>query len=140
MDAKNFPLLENSNLIGEIAGLLGAVPLVGLIPKLAIAATRGGKMIHEWWTKRGAQELHDLPDLEPAQIAERLPMFWAADLRDHMLRQEVPAALFLDTYEGLWEAERSEGKFHQRDEWVRELVSQLPEVLWIVFGREAAVA
>jgi len=136
MDAKNFPLLENSNLIGEIAGLLGAVPLIGLIPKLAIAATKGGKMIHDWWTKRGDQELRGLSELDPAEIAERLPMFWAADLRDHMQRHEVPAVLFLDTYEGLWETERSEGIFHQRDEWVRELVSQLPEVLWIVFGRE----
>ena len=136
MDVKNFPLLENSNLIGEIAGLLGAVPLVGLIPKLAIAATRGGKMIHDWWTRRGAQELRGLSELDPAEIAERLPMFWAADLRDHLQRHEVPAVLFLDTYEGLWETERSEGIFHQRDEWVRELVSQLPEVLWIVFGRE----
>jgi tetratricopeptide (TPR) repeat protein len=136
LEASTLPLLENSNLIGEIAGLFGAVPLVGLIPKLAIAATRGSKMIREWWTKRGAQELRDLPELEPAEIAERLPMFWAADLRDHLQRHQVPAALFLDTYEGLWETERSEGKFHQRDEWVRELVAQLPEVLWVVFGRE----
>ena len=136
MNKDTMPILEDSDMIGEMASLMGAIPLVGLVPKLALAAVKGSRMIHEWWTKRGAQELHDLPDLEPAQIAERLPMFWAADLRDHMLRQEVPAALFLDTYEGLWEAERSEGKFHQRDEWVRELVSQLPEVLWVMFGRE----
>jgi tetratricopeptide (TPR) repeat protein len=136
MTKETLPLLEDSDMIGDIAVLMGDIPLFGLVPKLALVAVKGGKAIHEWWTKRGARELHDLPDLEPAQIAERLPMFWAADLRDHMQRHEVPAALFLDTYEGLWEAERSEGKFHQRDEWVRELVSQLPEVLWVMFGRE----
>jgi tetratricopeptide (TPR) repeat protein len=136
MDERSFPLLENSNLISDIAQCFGAVPLIGLIPKLAIAATTGSKMIREWWTKRGAQELRDLPDLGPTEITERLPMFWAADLRDHMAHRAVPAALFLDTYESLWETERSEGRFHQRDEWVRELVSQLPEVLWVMFGRE----
>jgi tetratricopeptide (TPR) repeat protein len=36
----------------------------------------------------------------------------------------------------LTEGERSAGKVYQRDEWVRELVAQLPEVLWVICGRE----
>lgn len=32
--------------------------------------------------------------------------------------------------------EKNEGEFFLQDEWVRELVLQLPEVLWVIFGRE----
>ncbi len=46
------------------------------------------------------------------------------------------AVLFIDAYEQLWEAGSSEADFLKRDEWVRELVKQLPEALWVICGRQ----
>jgi tetratricopeptide (TPR) repeat protein len=74
--------------------------------------------------------------MEASQIAERLPMFWASDLKDFLAAKGGKAVLFLDTYEALTETERSEGKLYQQDEWVRELVAHLPDVLWVICGRE----
>jgi len=136
MTRENFPLLEPGTVLADAFDVLGNVTVVGLIPKLAGIALRSGKAVQEWWTRRGSQELRDLPMLEPPQIAERLPMFWAADLKDFLANQRKRAVIFLDTYEALSETERSEGKQYQQDEWVRELVAQLPEVLWVVCGRE----
>jgi tetratricopeptide (TPR) repeat protein len=131
-----FPLLAESDSLAEIIGLAGDLPFVGVVPKLAGLVARGGQFLKDWWTKRGCRELCELPGLEPAQLTERLPAFWAGDLKDHLQRKETAAALFLDTYEALTEGERSAGKVYQRDEWVRELVAQLPEVLWVICGRE----
>jgi hypothetical protein len=129
-------ILEDGDNLGEIANLLGAVPLVGLIPKLVIVAARGGKSLQGWWRKRGSDELQDLPGLEPGAIRERLPRFLAADLKEHLAQHQTSAVLLIDTYEALTEGERSEGQLYHLDAWVRELIAQLPEVLWVIFGRE----
>jgi len=136
MTRQNFPLLESGTMLSEAIDVLGNVTLVGVIPKIAGMALKGSQVVRDWWTRRGSSELRDLPMLEAPQVAEQLPMFWAADLRDFLVTRGMRAALFLDTYEALTETERSEGKLYQQDEWVRELVAQLPEVLWVVCGRE----
>ncbi len=133
---ETFPLLEESDMVGELLSVVGNVPLLGALPKLPMLIARGSRLMQEWWTRRGSMELQGLPHMEAAQVAERLPMFWAADLRDHLVGRDRRAVIFLDTYEALTETERSAGKTHFRDAWVRELVAQLPEVLWVVCGRE----
>jgi tetratricopeptide (TPR) repeat protein len=136
MTRDNFCLLESGTVLADAVDVLGDVTIVGTIPKLAAVALKGSQAVRDWWTKRGSTELRELPSLEPPQIAERLPMFWASDLKDFLAANGKRAVLFLDTYEALTETERSEGKLFQRDEWLRELVAQLPGVLWVVCGRE----
>jgi tetratricopeptide (TPR) repeat protein len=46
------------------------------------------------------------------------------------------AVLFIDSYEKLWETGSTEADFFKRDAWVRELVKQLPETLWVISGRQ----
>jgi tetratricopeptide (TPR) repeat protein len=132
----NFPLLESGTVLSDLLDVLGNLTVVGLIPKLAGIALKSSQPIRDWWTKRGSKELRDLPGMEPVQIAERLPMFWAADLKDYLAAKQSRAVLFLDTYEALSEGERTEARVLRRDDWVRELVSQLPQVLWVICGRE----
>ncbi len=137
-------LLEEGSLFASLISIVGEVPLVSLVPNIGKSILRTNRLLNEWWTKRGHQELNDLQGMEPAAIAERLPMFWAADLKDYLEREGYlerkgrPAVLFMDTYEALWEGEsrRTEARFFAQDEWVRELVSQLPDVLWVITGRQ----
>ncbi|MCX6163837.1 MAG: tetratricopeptide repeat protein, partial [Ignavibacteriae bacterium] len=74
--------------------------------------------------------------LEPKEISMRMPMFWASDMKDFLEEKKKDAGLFLDTYEALWENLKPDGGFFMRDEWIRELVSHLPEVVWVICGRE----
>jgi tetratricopeptide (TPR) repeat protein len=109
----------------------------------------------EWWERRGERELEDIPQMEPGAIAEQLPRLWAADLKEYLgaaslklqASSQEPdsplstphsrrAVLFIDSYEKLWEIGQAEADFFKRDEWVRELVKQLPEALWIICGRQ----
>jgi hypothetical protein len=50
-------LLKTGDKVGEIAGQLGAVSVVGLIPKLAVIAARGGMFLREWGRRRGSEDL-----------------------------------------------------------------------------------
>lgn len=139
MTKENFPLLEGEGVIADmmrIIGSLSGVSMITLIPIFSRLITKGQKAIKNWWTKRGQNELDKLPKLEPKEISERLPMYWAADLNDYLESKDTSAVLFIDSYEALWEGIRSEAKVFKQDEWVRELVSQLPEVLWVFCGRE----
>jgi tetratricopeptide (TPR) repeat protein len=157
------PLSFLSQLLDES----GKLPLVGLIPKVSALVDSRQHVVDrvgptsnllpstyylEWWRKRGERELEDLPQMEPGAIVERLPLLWAADLKEFLVQRSSlittrRAVLFIDSYERLWETadsrqdtvdrtqESGDGK-QKTDDWVRELVKQLPEVLWIVCGRQ----
>jgi hypothetical protein len=131
-------LLEEGTLFANLISIVGEVPIVSLVPKLSKVISKTDRLFREWWTKRGHQDLYRLQQMEPAEIVEWLPAFWASDLKDYLEREGRPAVLFMDTYEALWEGEgrRAEGRYFTRDAWVRELVSQLPEVLWVITGQE----
>jgi tetratricopeptide (TPR) repeat protein len=139
LNKDTFPLLEGEGPIADmirIVGALSGVSLISLAPTFSRLAFRGHKWIMEWWTRRGQRELDALPQLEARDIAERLPSYWAADLRDHLDAKRSQAVLFVDSYEALWEGARSEARVFKQDEWVRDLIGELPEVLWVVCGRE----
>ena len=136
MTKDNFPLLTGANVVAGIMRVVGEMPYIGFVPKLTKAFMTGGNVFREWWKKRGEKELANLPTLEPKEISLRMPMFWASDMKDFLEEKKKEAVLFLDTYEALWENLKADGGFFMRDEWIRELVSHLPEVVWVICGRE----
>jgi tetratricopeptide (TPR) repeat protein len=136
MTKDNFPLLTGANVVAGIMRVVGEMPYIGFVPKLTKAFMTGGNVFREWWRKRGEKELANLPSLEPKEISLRMPMFWASDMKDFIEEKKKEAVIFLDTYEALWENLKADGGFFMRDEWIRELVSHLPEVVWVICGRE----
>lgn len=132
----NIPFLEDGSIVSDLIANAGGIPIVGLLPSIAKTVYKGRNVFKSWWTKRGQKELYDLPSLSPKEILDRLPMYFALDLRDHLQSKSSSAVIFIDTYEALWENFSLEGGFFLRDEWIRELVAHLPEVQWVIFGRE----
>jgi tetratricopeptide (TPR) repeat protein len=143
------PLLEPGSLLSQLLDETGKLPLIGLVPRISSLLGKPPgplnpgtpePLLRAWWERRGERELGDLPQLEPGATVDRLPTSWASDLKDHLGVKACKAVLFIDTYEGLWETgDRKQETVDSRqetDEWVRELVKQLPEVLWIVCGRQ----
>ncbi|MCX6163614.1 MAG: tetratricopeptide repeat protein [Ignavibacteriae bacterium] len=136
MTTDNFPLLSGVNIVTEIIRVVGEIPQIGFVPKLTKAFISDANVFHKWWEKKGKKELANLPSLEPKDISNRMPMFLANDLKDFIVEKKKDAVLFLDTYEALWENLKTDIGFFERDEWIRELISHLPEVIWIICGRE----
>jgi len=154
-------LLEPSSLLSQLLDDSGKLPLIGLVPK--ISSLLAGSLdplnprpldpsLRSWWECRGERELEDLPQMEPGAIVESLPKLWAADVKDYLQsgspesRVQSPevgprnAVLFIDSYEKLRAAgdggRETEDRRQKTDAWVRELVKQLPEALWVISGRQ----
>ncbi|MBN2541755.1 tetratricopeptide repeat protein [bacterium] len=132
----NCSLIDEGGLLSDVLDVAGDVPGIDIISAGVRAIVQGQKHIRDWWKKRGQSEIYKLTDMEPREILERLPMYWASDFKDFINSRGLSSVMFLDTYEAMWEGERAEAKVFTRDEWVRELVAQLPEVLWVICGRE----
>jgi len=136
MTKDNFPLFSGTGVVAGIFRALGEMPYIGVIPKLSRAIKVSGNVFREWWKKRGEEELLMLHTLEAKDILDRLPMFWANDINEFMEKKKMKVVIFMDTYEALWENMRTEGGFFLRDDWIREMISHLPKVLWVICGRE----
>lgn len=130
------PFLEDGTIVSDLLSHVGGIPVVGLLPSIAKAVYKSRNIFKTWWIKRGQRELYDLPSLSPKEILERLPMYFSLDLKDYLKEHSKKAVIFMDSYEALWENFSLEGGFFLRDEWVRELVSHLPGVVWVICGRE----
>ena len=136
MTKDNFPLFSGSGVVAGIFRALGEMPYIGVIPKLSRAIKVSGNVFREWWKRRGEEELLMLHTLEAKDILDRLPMIWANDINEFIEKKNKKVVLFLDTYEALWENMKTEGGFFMRDEWIREMITHLPKVLWVICGRE----
>ncbi len=139
MNKENFPILGDKGVIADVISIVGSMsgfPIIGLVLKAGKVMLKAQKFLKNWWIKRGKKELSKLSQFEPKEIAERLPMYWAVDLKDYLQQKHLSAVFFIDSYDALWEGARSEARVFTQDEWVRELVSQLPEILWVICGRE----
>ena len=89
------------------------------------------------WTLKREMEIANLVNMEAADLEKNLPAFWASDLADYLKYTSSSAVIFIDTYEALWENHRGQGNFNSKDKWIRDLVAELPGVLWVICGREA---
>ena len=119
-----------------MAALLLAATGVPLTTFTVKAVAAGSKTVKKWWIKRGREDLEEVARLEPQEISERLPVYLAEDIRDYFEEGEHRLVLFFDTHEALLQDIRSEEQRLLRDEWLRELVLQLPPALFVILGRE----
>lgn len=134
----NLPFIEEGTFIAELLDQLQYIPLAQWVPNTMkfIRGISKYKDMLNWWVGSGKKVLEQVNDLMPSEIEKRLPLYWAQDLKNHINENTSSIVLFIDTYEALWEKNRNQGIFEEKDKWVRELVLQVPEALWIICGRE----
>ncbi|NMD72617.1 tetratricopeptide repeat protein [Bacillus sp. DNRA2] len=133
------PFIEEGSFFAELIENLDYVPLAQWVPKtlkLINGFTGYKDSFGKWWRKRGLDVLNQLEDLQPTEIEEMLPAFFSVDVKEYLASTGKTAIFFLDTYEALWEKNRQQGSFNEKDAWIQELVLQLKEVLWVICGRE----
>lgn len=138
LSEKTLPFIEEGGFLSDAIALIGDVPVAGMIPKIASMLHKLQRINSEWWTKEGEKELRTLDALEAFKVEELLPYYFALDIKSHQATENSPLVIFVDTYEALWstQGERKKELFYTRDKWVRDLVGNLPNVLWVLFGRE----
>ncbi|WKN44239.1 tetratricopeptide repeat protein [Tunicatimonas pelagia] len=106
------------------AGLLGSVST--LVSKL-------DDSIKKWWDKHRHPELELFHTLEVVKMIEQLPELLAKDLQSFLAANPLRhLIIFLDTLENLKIRDES----NKKDKWLRYLIIDLPQVLWVISGRD----
>lgn len=126
-------------------------PLIGLTLNVIKSVTDTSQILKSWYLNRAEPLLRNLSGKTQQELIELLPQLWAQDFRDGLVASissdglyhdsmawRVPApVIFLDTYEALWHGGLGrQGEHRQlREEWLVSLVGELPQVLWVITGR-----
>lgn len=126
---------DNWNLIASTIGLLAPLTFTSIIPDVV-------NKVYDLSSKIGLDKeaksaLKDLEELTPSEIEKKLPAFWAYDYKKmkSKLNNEL-SVIFFDTYEALWGSETNDITKLCVDNWIRELIAQIPGILFVVFSRE----
>ena len=131
----------------EVLGKLSGVELAVNAMKAAATARR---QLSDWVKRRAEPWLQRSQSLSEEQLLAQLPLQWARDFRqalscqldqgwdDAITYNGPPPLIALDTYETLWHSGmgKSGRRREPRERWLVDLVSELPEVLWLIGGRD----
>jgi tetratricopeptide (TPR) repeat protein len=131
----------------EVLGQLSGVWLAVSTMKAAATAQR---QLSDWVQRRAEPWLQRSQSYSEEQLLDQLPRQWARDFRQALssqLEQDwddaitysgPPPLIALDTYETLWHSGmgKSGRRREPRERWLVDLVSELPEVLWLIGGRD----
>lgn len=132
---KKLPFEKELGIIANIVDSLDGMGIAGVVSGIV------GKIYDSkknWNLDKDVKS--SLKDLEKAtvqEIEERLVAFFAFDLEKAIQKLQIPSAvIFLDTFEALWTGISNKAIIHTKDSWVRDLIGSLPNVLFVICGRE----
>ena len=125
-------LFQEGGLFRDVAERL---PVIGNVLVLGTYVWRIKKHLEKRYKGREF-DFSEIQGKAAHEIERMLPGYFAQDLGDWIEESEPHAmpVLFLDNFEALTE-NRSEGDALLADEWVRDLIESLPEVLWVITTR-----
>lgn len=132
-------IIPDSPFLHSLLDVVQTIPTVGTAVSVTkavsdIIAVARRKLAHR------KNELWCLENEEPDFILEHLPAYFAIDLGDSLVKAGEPLVVFLDTYEALVNELAPVGEPLTNDLWLRRLegglVPNLPNVLWVIAGRE----
>ena len=106
-----------------------------IIPLILKNVYKASKEFNNFWISQ-KEEIRKLAEKDPADIEENLHLYWAKDFWSHLQYTSKPAVIFVDTYEALWRENKYKSNHNSRDRWIRELVAELPGVIWVFSGKE----
>ncbi|MFN9623153.1 MAG: tetratricopeptide repeat protein [Cyanobacteriota bacterium] len=153
-------LIKYADVLAEGLDELTKLSGVGLAVSAMKAAATAQRQASAWIQRRAEPWLQHSQSLSEEQLLAELPLQWAKDFRqalsshpgedwkeaastsqdwdDVTIYSGPPPLIVLDTYETLWHRGmgRSGRRREPREKWLVDLVSELPEVLWLIGGRD----
>jgi Cdc6-like AAA superfamily ATPase len=129
------PFLDGSELLTTTLDLAGIIPAASVVTTLMEYADLGLSIINELLNKH-KRELIEIELKCPAELYAYLPSLFAQDLAENLKHSRQPLVIFLDTYEKLVNGMLSVGESLNNDRWIRGLILNIPNVLWVIAGRE----
>jgi tetratricopeptide (TPR) repeat protein len=132
VEETDFTLSVLKDVLTDVQELTG----LAYLPKTINFFKKHSARVREWWEVRGNKLLKELEKKTGREIEEMLPKIWADDLRTHLKKSYKTPIIFIDTHEKLIEKSRKFSISRNHDNWLENLVTLLPEVIFVIFGRE----
>lgn len=131
-----FPLLDETDYVGNIVKDLSDTMTAGVGPKAVGFLYKYGNLAIDWYHNKDNLLMKELPYMEPREIEQLLVYFWAQDIRSYLEQEGKSAVFFFDTFEvvQLKNNHRFKGSNTQ---WIESLIRLVPEIPFVIFGREA---
>ncbi|WP_156290914.1 tetratricopeptide repeat protein [Oceanobacillus salinisoli] len=132
---KKLPFEKELDIMGTIVSTLDGMGIAGTVSGIV------GKIYDSKknWSldKEVKSYLKELENNSVQEIEEQLIAFFAYDLQKAIAKHHIPSTIiFLDTFEALWSGLSNKTTVHTKDKWVRDLIGSLPNVLFVICGRE----
>ena len=126
---------ENIGFIADILGTIEGLGILGVIPDTI------NKIYTALYNKKNLdlqvkEDLKKMEYMSIPQCEQLLLAFFAYDLNKYLIKKGKIIVIFLDTYEALWGQLKNELTKFSQDQFVRDLIAQLPGILFVISGRE----
>jgi tetratricopeptide (TPR) repeat protein len=131
---RELPFVDESEVLGELIDGAAGVPVVGTAVGLARLLDRASTARHRKQRIRTDATLHQLDELNTADLVDAVTYLFAQDLRE--ASKERPYVVFVDAYEALVPSPLRSGRIGSDDVWLRDLLLQLDRGMVAVASRE----
>ena len=129
---------ENTEL-SFLKDVIGEIPLIGTISKVIYFSDRAKNLLQSnLKNNKIKMELQSVDNMTSSEIYDKLPYYFAMDLRNNVEKLDYPFVFFIDTYEKLVNELGSYSAL-DRDMFLRGddgLILNVPNVVWVIAGRE----
>lgn len=126
---------DNLGFVADILGTIDGLGIIGIIPGVINKIYNVAYKLH--LDNEIKEDLKKMEFMSVSQCENLLPAFFAYDLNKYLKKETNKIiVIFLDTYEALWNQNKNDITKFSQDQFVRELISQLPGVLFVISGRE----
>ena len=149
LQQKDIPFIEEgSALIDIFGGAKDLVPAIGefstwiagagILTKATELLKTIGTADHNRMVIRSVEQLQSLGTKSIQELLSELIYFLAYDINEYFKKTGSRIVFFVDTYEALWESgpqKQSAINWSTRDAWVRRLITEIPNTLWVISGK-----
>jgi len=134
---------DNESIFGKFdlgIELLSNIDPIGIVGISKTLVEKLYSVSKRWKLDRELKEhFNEFIDLPLNEMEAWLPTYFAYDLNKYIDKSGIKVVVFMDTFEALNDYETHELKKVAKQEWVQELIKNLPNVLFTVFGREKLI-
>lgn len=132
---QKLPFFDEIGLTGSIIGLFDGLSLFSSINNIANWIYKLSKK--KFISRELKEELLKLKDKTIDEIEDSLLFFFAYDFKKEIANKKHPTpVIFIDTYEHLWKYDTTSNNRLDIDEWVRDIIINMPFALFVISGRD----
>ena len=138
LNRENVPVGEGADyILNNFIKDISEINWLNSVPKGITLIQKYTKITKEWKGRKGNKIQKELEHLDVSEIENRLYKYWAEDLGNYLdTKEHRTLVVFLDTFEALKEFSKNRPLYVMEEEWIKKLVSALPQIRWVTFGRE----